>query len=762
MALISKPNTFSAGAVIVASEHNENFDTLYNEVNGNLDKDNVKAASIANVTETQTITGTKTFNDVILKSPFIDVRAYGAVGDGATDDTVAIQAAINAATSGQTLWFPTKTFKITTSLIGTLYDINIEGNGAILDGSTSTEDTLLTLGGALSTSAALTTSISKGDTSLVTGLATSLAEHDIIQILSTDSWGTILGKKGEMAEVKSVSGTTVNLKNRIYDSYTNSTTTITKINMKKVTIYNLNITHNGNYTGLKVLYGKDIDINVKVNGARYTAIHISNCYRGKVDECHTSDTWYSGTGNSYGLIIGSSQQIRVLGGSYLDARHGVANGSGVGVFPYRDLVFDGVEVNNKFGTSPAMYSFDFHAMGEFISVVNCTWGNSLWFECRNISIKNNHASEKDSTFPAIGGYLYDEGNYVDIQGNYVYAVGTNATGILLNAATANTTIQYINISGNTIQATYYGIKIEPYNSSMTGVIINDLIMRDNDIILYPAVAGNLGAIYIASNTAKLKILNLLIDGGYLVGDGYGIYADIDATIGMVTIQNARIECPNTTSDLIYIHAANGACYDLVIKNNTLRGTNAAFGRRGLLLETARSLIVEQNKLYNFTLTKGVNLGSGTDLIYRDNEFYNCAGIAALASSTRIIMGKFGENAIAFGTAAPTAGTWAQGDVINRSDATSEAAAGWSCVTSGTFSAYASTGGIGTGLYALTVASATGLSVGDYITIAGVTGIKKVINIVGLVATIDVASDATVAAAATVTPDPTFKAMANLA
>lgn len=95
MALITKPNTFSAGAVIVASEHNENFDTLYSEINGNLDKDNVKAASIVNVTETQTITGTKTFNDIKTKSPVVDVRAYGAVIDGITDDSTALQGALD-------------------------------------------------------------------------------------------------------------------------------------------------------------------------------------------------------------------------------------------------------------------------------------------------------------------------------------------------------------------------------------------------------------------------------------------------------------------------------------------------------------------------------------------------------------------------------------------------------------------------------------------------------------------------------------------
>jgi hypothetical protein len=41
MATISKPYTFSAGATIVASEHNSNFDTIYNEFNGSISNANI-------------------------------------------------------------------------------------------------------------------------------------------------------------------------------------------------------------------------------------------------------------------------------------------------------------------------------------------------------------------------------------------------------------------------------------------------------------------------------------------------------------------------------------------------------------------------------------------------------------------------------------------------------------------------------------------------------------------------------------------------
>lgn len=73
---------------------------------------------------------------LINKGTTADVKAYGAVGDGTTDDTAAIQAAINAISSlraGGRLFFPAGLYKCTSSL-----DFTGVQNGLVVEGEAGT------------------------------------------------------------------------------------------------------------------------------------------------------------------------------------------------------------------------------------------------------------------------------------------------------------------------------------------------------------------------------------------------------------------------------------------------------------------------------------------------------------------------------------------------------------------------------------------------------------------------------------------------
>jgi len=60
----------------------------------------------------------------------VNVKDFGAVGDGVADDTVAIQAAITATTTGKALFFPSGTYTFSTQLVFTTNQIAIIGESS--------------------------------------------------------------------------------------------------------------------------------------------------------------------------------------------------------------------------------------------------------------------------------------------------------------------------------------------------------------------------------------------------------------------------------------------------------------------------------------------------------------------------------------------------------------------------------------------------------------------------------------------------------
>ena len=79
---------------------------------------------------------TKVTHPMIVPPPF-DVTAYGAVGDGTTDDTNAIKAAI-AAAEGGLVYFPPGQYRITSALnVGTTYAFRVSAIYATLTGTAS-------------------------------------------------------------------------------------------------------------------------------------------------------------------------------------------------------------------------------------------------------------------------------------------------------------------------------------------------------------------------------------------------------------------------------------------------------------------------------------------------------------------------------------------------------------------------------------------------------------------------------------------------
>jgi len=79
------------------------------------------------------------------KFGIVSVKTYGAKGDGVTDDTVAIQNAINACNNGETVFLPAGSYLISSLTINNLEPIAFMGSGAeIILSSTTSPGILIT------------------------------------------------------------------------------------------------------------------------------------------------------------------------------------------------------------------------------------------------------------------------------------------------------------------------------------------------------------------------------------------------------------------------------------------------------------------------------------------------------------------------------------------------------------------------------------------------------------------------------------------
>jgi hypothetical protein len=116
MPQVNLPHRFSSGTKALASEVNDNFDALKNAHN-----------------DLDTTVSDYTSDVNYLKDLSINIKKYGAVMDGISDDTNAVKAAINAARSAGTgIFIPGETFVSDTLILAsdTLPFVPIYGSGA--------------------------------------------------------------------------------------------------------------------------------------------------------------------------------------------------------------------------------------------------------------------------------------------------------------------------------------------------------------------------------------------------------------------------------------------------------------------------------------------------------------------------------------------------------------------------------------------------------------------------------------------------------
>jgi hypothetical protein len=716
-----------------------------------------KRATAAELMNNAPVTATSTTTARPLADRFTDmvnVKDFGAVGDGVADDTAALQSAITAS-AGKTLVL-SGTFKVTNTLNITSSNTRLVGSGLakiVASGSswTSGQPVLQIAGAGAGTTTTLTSAITSSSTTFSVASAAGLSAGMFVTISSgSEYWSGITGNSGfqpvnksELNCIRSVSGTTITPEWGFEDTYSISGHTVTvtpytfiqNVMVRGVQFYGLG---NGNANTL--------------SGVNPLAIKASFVNNLSIEGCRIENFQYSAAD----IVLCNSVRVcnnDIIGRDLTDSTNGPTVSAwfyGVTFLGSCNWVFSNntcqylrraVDANFTSGTTIAR-----HGTVSSNTAISCQNGYGSHF-CEDIVFSGNVATDCESG-------IFFRGKNATIVGNTLEAVGSLGYGILFGnnqagAYTENPSSGFVTISGNTIVTASRGIAFHVdveggaisnnvvRGGSSTGVWFigkraKDLIVSNNHIDITNR-ASAVDCIWFDNTTSPSDtevLKNVLISGNRLK----------NATTGI------RVEGPSSQAN---------AASNIVIKDN-LFADDLAGMVRGVALTVGhfdKNIIVRDNVFEASVTSSPVFIDSAAHLFSQapdnaDNAFWDY--------NQQVI--KFSTNTTLQSKLTAVAGQ----RIINSAPAPS-GYMGWVCTTSGTAGTLTGiTGDITSGSPTLIVSSnSNNIFVGCFVTVAGAGAAAanlsaQVTAVSGTTITLNTNAGTTVTGAAVTYTAPVFK------
>lgn len=593
-----------------------------------------------------------------------------------SNDTAAVNTALAAfaAAGGGKVVIPRDNWVFTGStsigVVGTSSPLHLEfEDGAEWDMTGMTTNNPIRFGGSITaTSAALGADVAKGAVTVTCAtVAAAVVSGDIIKISSTDLFETLSSVvKGEFAEVLSVAGSVITLKSMLWDSYTAATSTVTKMQMPKVSmegraslLWNRDLA-----VGVEIYCARDVSLGgLYGQGARLSLFELDHVYGATADNMTGRDFWYTGTGNSYGLIVGASQHIREIGLDFRGGRHAVAHG---GNMPTRDVQTIGGTFDSYHPS--AMACFDYHGGVESCTLMGATLLNGLNLQGSNIYVGGG-TRIKGQSRQAVEIGPARSCDFIKIENTDVETMGAfDGIQYLPRNAAVATTLGLLKIDA-TIRAGAAGVRVTPAGATHTGATIDRLVVR-GDI----TAGGASSAIEIGKSTAAYVGINKAeFDGRFRAPGGPGVVLAGTST-GPATFRGeyqtdvtGQRPINMTMFGNVYVHGA------------ILKGTVTPF----------RSLFENTGGLYLYdavidgAFTNAFDADTNvTEVLQSNVQRINGAGAPLLPGRHFSHIDGAGK-VTTQGTAAPTTGAWNVGDRCWNTAAAAAGVPGWICTTAGT-------------------------------------------------------------------------------
>lgn len=347
-----------------------------------------------------TMTGALTLPTMRAKGvPWYDVRAYGAVGDGTTDDLAAFNLAVAAASAGGIVYAPPGTYALSGN-IGLTSGCTLQGAGRdVTVLKFTSNDYGIASTATIGTFRALSANAAVGDTTINVGaLSSNFAAGDAVY-LRDEGTALLAGhKRAELQTVLSVSGGLVNLAGSVMDIYTTANTaTMAKytparaVHIRDLSAFNA-IYSSSTTTATNPLiffdFARDCSVtNVHLYQNNGKGIEFRNSAYCRVNGAFIEQLRDNEAISIYGYGIHSAQasrDIAIANTTFRNCRHGHTTGTGnVGQTPNYGVARN-INLIGCTASDCTQAAFDTHEDSQGVSYTGCTVAGtqSIGFQTR--------------------------------------------------------------------------------------------------------------------------------------------------------------------------------------------------------------------------------------------------------------------------------------------------------------------------------------------------------------------------------------------
>ena len=350
-------------------------------------------------------------------SDVINVKDYGAKGNGTDDDTDAIQAAINDA-NGSVVYFPNGTYAISTTLVvpSNTSLVGETRENTILSGVYYNQRFILKNNEPTETTLTQTSNVDSGDNSI--SITNSMSSGDFMRIKSTQrftrNWdgGSVIRASyvdGELMKIKEADASSATFTENIFLDFPLSVAdTITTFTpLKNINIKNLSfvVPEDANLYSNTLIKTKGIEFsgvdgfvidNVYFENTEVAGIGLYRCMNGSITNVFTKGGNPT-QGLNYGIVVNDGTKHVSIKNVYGDSnRHAVAGGgTGYAIPMY-------IDVDNVSCANAQSHVMDTHGNCANWNVTNIV-GN---VSCSGIGIKVSNVTSSGGTM-----YMSYEGGY---------------------------------------------------------------------------------------------------------------------------------------------------------------------------------------------------------------------------------------------------------------------------------------------------------------------------------------------------------------